>query len=953
MLMSARLPSFAMVAAFTSTGAPAGIAPFTLTADRWSPADLPVVSIRGTEQISRLYRFEILLARVEHAPATLERDLLGQPARLALLSGPGEGRTVHGIVRRIEAEGALGDQGGRHGYRLWLAPRLWLAGRGKNSRIFQDLTVPGIVDRILDDWGLPRRWHLAQEHAPRAYCVQYQESDLDFLQRILADEGIFFHFEHPDDAGEGEREVIVFADDPHLVKPIDGEPALEVREGDGLSTREGDVRRFRVRQEVRPGAVLLKDFDFVRPAFDLRAEARVAAKEDAFDPAQVRVYDHRGERERSRLDNAVARLHLEQHRTAASVGEGESRCRRILPGRWFELRGCPADGHDGRYTIFRVDHEGCVPERQSGEDEARETYRNTFRCVPLETAFRPRRPRRELRQVVETATVVGPAGQEIHTDELGRIKVHFHWDREGENSPSSSCWIRVAQAWAGAGWGFQFIPRVGMEVLVTFVGGDVDRPMVTGCVYNAQHPHPFALPASKTKSGIVTQTTRGGGGHNELSFEDRRDYERIFLHAQRDLDFIVRSNQTTRVDANQTDVVAGNCYEIVGQSRISNVSGDVVLAVEGAEKTTVHGDSTRMVRGSSSDTVSGDAVHHIDGSRRVFVSKAHAVSIGGSAREHVSGDRSTHVQGADDLVISGNAITTVRGTAAFNVQKDVLVVVGSEAAPARASTRLAGDLEVISSGAAEIDAADEIRLTVGDSALEIRSDSVRIVSKSIILAADAIQVTSSKASLMMGDGVDLYGEVVKVSSEANAVLNLGQEAKLDGAMVKLNSGVGAERAKREQRSREAPNLPKERVRLFDQQGEIILNARYEVSLPGYFDCGTAPSGEVEIPKFPDVEVCRLRWGRPISAREEGALDSELEFETDLYLNDEHPDAAESLRRKLHNLGIVADDPTDAAYAFQAARGAPRTGLTDDVRDDVDRQHGSARAIQGRPGSSRS
>ncbi|WP_437283654.1 type VI secretion system tip protein TssI/VgrG [Sorangium sp. So ce375] len=791
-----------MVAAFTSTGSSAGIAPFTLTADRWSPADLPVVSIRGTEQISRLYRFEILLARVEHAPSALERDLLGQPARLALLSGPGEGRTVHGIVRRIEAESALGDQGGRHGYRLWLAPRLWLAGRGRNSRIFQDLTVPGIVDRILDDWGLPRRWHLAQEHAPRAYCVQYQESDLDFLQRILADEGIFFHFEHPDDAGVGEREVIVFADDPHLVKAIDGEPALEAREGDGLSTREGDVRRFRVRQEVRPGAVLLKDFDFVRPAFDLRAEARVAAREDAFDPAQVRVYDHRGERERSRLDNAVARLHLEQHRTGASVGEGETRCRRILPGRWFELRGCPAEGHDGRYTIFRVDHDGCVPERQTGQDEARETYRNTFRCVPLDVAFRPRRPRRELRQVVETATVVGPPGQEIHTDELGRIKVHFHWDREGENNPSSSCWIRVAQAWAGAGWGFQFIPRVGMEVLVTFVGGDVDRPMVTGCVYNAQHPHPFALPASKTKSGLVTQTTRGGGGHNELSFEDRRGHERVHVHAQKDLDIAVENDETTRIGANRTEHMGGNRFTLVGGNSLSSVGGNLTHTVGGSETSVVERDRSSTVQGNLFDVVRGRIEQTI--------TKDASLAIGG----HAHGE----VVGTCKVTVESDCTTRVRGCST--------TVVGEHNSLRSHVLHTEGPSRFTSVETTEIVSEKEIVLRCGYSTIRLASDRIELSSPSITIQADGsgvklgedeVKVRAKRRALVASDG-----KILLVSSGAS--VRLTEEAKVGGTKVKLGSAESVSESILE------ASLTRTRIELVDEGNNPMAYERYRLTL---------------------------------------------------------------------------------------------------------------------------
>lgn len=753
-----------------SIGALASTSPFTLAADRWSSADLPIVSIRGTEQISRLYRFEILLARIEHAPATLERELLGQPAHLGLLTGPGEGRTVHGIVRRIEAEGVLGDQGGRHGYRLWLAPRLWLAGRGKNSRIFQDLSVREIADRLLDDWSLPRRWNLAQKHAPRVYCVQYQESDLTFLLRILADEGIFFHFEHPDDERAGE--VIVFTDDAHLVGPIDGEPVLEAREGDALSSHDDSVRRFRLRQEVRAGAVLLKDFDFIRPAHDLHAEAHVTSTPDAFDPARLRVYDHHGEIERSQLDTAVARLHLEQHRVRASVGVGESRCRRLVPGQWFELSGGPASEHDGRYAIFRVDHEGHVPERRSGDD-SREVYRNTFRCVPRDVAFRPRRPRREIRQVAETATVVGPPGQEIHTDDLGRIKVHFHWDREGVNTPHSSCWIRVAQAWAGTGWGFQFIPRVGMEVLVTFVGGDVDRPVVTGCVYNAQHPHPFKLPASKSKSGIVTQTTRGGGGYNELSFEDRAGFERVHIHTQKDLDIAVENDEITRIGVNRTEQIGGNRFTLVGGNSLSSVGGNLTHAVSGNETWAVDGDRSSAVHGDATSKIEGNDISVVNG----------------QANRRIAEDLSTRIEGRERREVEGASETRFGDEVTVRALGSTATLVGRHGAARSYTLRVEGTTDLSSSGTTEISSETEVVLRCGKSTLRLAPDHIELCAPAIFLQAEGSTAVLGKDEVRLHAKARalVFSDDKVLLKSSGATVSLTADAKIDGAMVKLKS----------------------------------------------------------------------------------------------------------------------------------------------------------------------
>ena len=276
----------------------------------------------------------------------------------------------------------------------------------------------------------------------------------------------------------------------------------------------------------------------------------------------------------------------------------------IEVGRTFELTRNPVRGLDGSYLVLRAKHSAKRPEYTSNELTS-ETYSNVFDCVPADITPRPARPQRVLRQALETATVVGPEGSEIHTDKYGRIKVQFHWDLQGQKDEKSSCWIRTMQNWAGAGWGFQFIPRVGMEVLVQFLGGDTDSPMVVGSAYNAKNLPPFKLPAEKTISGIRTQSSRGGGGSNELSFEDRKGYERVHIHAQKDLDELVEHNhtatihndevirvgncQTNQVGVNRSDLVGGDAAYQVGISRSVTVGHNDTIAVEGLRSVDVQG----------------------------------------------------------------------------------------------------------------------------------------------------------------------------------------------------------------------------------------------------------------------------------------------------------------------------------------------------------------------------
>ena len=425
---------------------------FELCAGRDAAHGIIVTSLRGVEEISRPFSFRVTF----RSPATdLESELLGADARLTI-RGAGGARTVAGIVASIRMLRPLASSEGAI-YRARIAPRLWTLGLSRNSRIFQEMTVPDIVDAVLAEHGIDRSFRTVREYPARAYCVQYEESDLAFISRIAAEEGIFFHLGAHAEGGELPREIVVFADDPSGYDPIAGATALRYRERDGMARPGEHVESFAMRRRVRPAAARLTGFDFRRPTTRLTAEAGAAS--------QPRVYEHGMDFSTWGVSEEAARVHLEQHRAGHVVGEGDSRCVRLLPGAWFSLEDHPRSDLDRRFAAIRVEHWGHVPE---AGDESEDVYRNRFLCVPADVSARPARPRPRIRQIVETATVVGPPGEEIHTDEHGRVKVWFHWDRQGAGDDRSSTWIRVLQPWAGSAWGAQFIPRVGMEVVVTF-----------------------------------------------------------------------------------------------------------------------------------------------------------------------------------------------------------------------------------------------------------------------------------------------------------------------------------------------------------------------------------------------------------------------------------------------------------------------------------------------------
>jgi type VI secretion system secreted protein VgrG len=754
----------------------------------------------------------------------LERGTLLEPATLTLHVAGGEPRQVRGIVAAVEAQGAF--QQGRHAFRLRLVPRLWLLGKRKTSRIFQDMSVPAIVGDVLGQAGVRHRSALVERHAPRTYCVQYQETDLAFVTRILSEEGIFYFFEH-----EGEDRVVL-GDSAHLYPPIAGAPALAYRyeqQGSGLRPEEHHVRHFARRRTVRSGAVLQRDYDFRRPLLDLRAEARPSAS--AAPPAgvagpqtlsveaeQLRVYDHHGEDERPDVDPRTARVRLEQLRRRAVVAEGASACRRLVPGFRFDLADHPVEALDGGYVVEGVEHEGSAPEvALSGK----RVYTNTFTCVPADVPLRPRRSRRVLQQVAETALVVGPEGKDIYTDALGRVKVQFPWDLQGKRDERSSCWIRVSQAWAGTGWGAQFVPRVGMEVLVLFVGGDVDRPIVAGCLPNARTVPPFDPSRCVSRSGWRTRSLGGNGaaGSNELSFDDAKGREEILARSEGDVRVIARRRYSLDC-AEQNVVVQGRRTENLGASE-TVVAGGWSLAAE-----TV----SRQVAGDVSDLVTG---------------KASLAAGAGDVR--ISGDQRQEVAGEVTAVVGG-CFTTL---------------VGRATARASWTTHATGSAVLSAEGAIELCSEKEIVLRVGDTSLRIGPNGVEILGGTLRASdgAGGLLALGPKGIRMETPGGVRVQAARVVARSANASMDLDRDVALDGEMIRLNSPTPPDDGPPVQ----PPVLTL--VQLVDQDGAPVAAARFIVTVgqerrSGVLDAkGEAELEDGEKIVFPDHDV----EGAPVTA----------------------------------------------------------------------------------------
>ena len=557
-----------------------------------------VRSFAHVEALSQPYEL-----RLELISEDLDADvgvLLGQSCELLIERDHGL-RSLTGVVRRVESLGLRRD---RLAVRIEVVPALRLLEQRVDTRLWQDISVPELVARVLDpalaEYGrILDASGLVETYPKREYVVQYRESDLAFVSRLLEDEGISYWFDHERD---DESEVMVLEDRCHGYAEVttdDGPELFVIGDRAELADRES-LRYFEPRHQLTHTAVQRRVFDWDTPFTPIVAEARDAALDDA--PARELYVHDRGHHG----DTDVRALRELQRVTERGVSfRAASNVVGLAPGRRFTLAEAEREWLEAQYLVVSIEHRGECPEVEADMHEAAPTYENEFECIRFDVERPPRPNHRTPRPRIhgpQTAIVTGPAGEEIHTDEHGRIKVRFEWDREHGLRDDSSMWIRLAHNWAGPGFGAFFLPRIGMEVLVEFIDGDPDRPLVTGCVYDGPNRSSVELPASKTQTAIRTCSSPGGEGYNELVFEDAAGAEVVFTRAQRDMLELVLNDHAERVHANKTTEVGGNRIEVIYGAAAEIVEQGLYQWITVEHKTEVEGDRSLAVTASGTES---------------------------------------------------------------------------------------------------------------------------------------------------------------------------------------------------------------------------------------------------------------------------------------------------------------------------------------------------------------
>jgi len=576
--------------------------------------DLQVLAFTGREAISQPYRFDLEL--VSERPDLDLQGLLHQPAFLAL-SPAGNG--IHGLIHRI-AQGESGKRLTR--YRLAIVPQLAYLAHRTDQRIFQHLSVPQIIAQVLEGQGIQAdayRFQLGPVVYPeRDYCTQYDETDLHFIQRLCEEEGIHYHFEHSE-----QGHVLVFGDDQTSFPRL-GQPTAYLQDS-GLVADEPVIKRFAVRLETRTSRVTRRDYDFEQPRLLMEAnhKGQSTGQEKAPD---LEHYDYPGRFTDRAHGRHLSQRALERHRADYRQAEGDSDQPRLVSGHLLEIADHPRREWNDLWLLTEVLHEGKQPQvleesvtsdGQSG-DGFTQGYRNHFTATPWDVPYRPVLIHAKPRVLgSQSAVVTGPAGEEIHCDEYGRVKVQFFWDRHGHADDKTSCWLRVSSSWAGDRYGGIAIPRVGMEVLVTFLEGDPDQPLVTGCLYHKEHVVPYDLPANKTRSVFKTLSSPGGGGYNELRIEDRQGAEQIYIHAQRDWDENIEHDQKIRIGHERHDTVEAASFTELRAEEHLTVTGNRKVEVKLDDHLTV-GQTQHIKLGTAQLTRAGREIHLKAGQKMVI-----------------------------------------------------------------------------------------------------------------------------------------------------------------------------------------------------------------------------------------------------------------------------------------------------------------------------------------------
>lgn len=635
-----------------------------------------LIRFTGEEELSRLYHFQLEL--VSQNAEIGAADIVGTNVTFSVDYDDGECRFFNGYVKRF----LLGDEDvkGVRSYQATVVPWLWFLTQTTDCRIFQEMTVVEIIEKIFVDLGFSdfEFANISGSHPTREYCVQYRESDFEFVSRLMEEEGIFYYFRH-----ENGKHILAMSDAPSYLSCK--EATIDFPR-DTSATRgiTPHIKSWEHTFEFRTGAWAHTDYNFKAPRTKLMSTEKTVMKLP--NVAQFERYDYPGEYPDKAVGGPLARVRMEELELEHDIVLGTSGCKSLSPGLRFTIGRHRVKSEEGKsYVVKKILHEAREASYETGSGYTELDYVNQFECFPDATPFRPARiTAKPLMRGCQTAVVTGPPGEEIYPDEFGRVKVQFHWDREGRFDDKSSCWIRVSQHHAGKNFGYIDIPRIGEEVIIDFLEGDPDRPIIVGRVYNAENKPPFDLPAGKTVRGNTTKTYKGSG-YNEYVMDDSTGNELIREHAQFDKDSTIEhdlrehvfNDRSRDVTNNESILVGVDRTKTVGQNEELNVGQNRTRTVGANEVVTVALTRTHTVGINEAITVGAAQEITIGAFQAVTIGAYQKINVGNSQELTIGQDRNTVIGNDDSLSVAkvlninaGDEIVLQTGEASITLKKD-------------------------------------------------------------------------------------------------------------------------------------------------------------------------------------------------------------------------------------------------------------------------------------------
>ena len=713
-------------------------------------------------------------------------DILGKAVSVKVEMPDGSKRLFNYYVTRFSQ---LGMHGRYAIYSATLRPWVWFLTQNSNCRIFQEKTAPEIIKAVLDDQGFSDyKIELTETYRKRVYCVQYRESDFNFISRLMEEEGIYYYFRH-----KGQTCTLVLADSKSAHSPFPEYKELRYLPPDALVRPEEEhIYRWAISREVQSGKYSLQDYDFEKPSVNLSVN-KVFSR--SYDHSKYEMYDYPGEYIVKTDGEHYANVRIEELQAQFELANGESDARGIAVGYLLNLAKHPRNDQNREYLIVSTQIEMRMNEYESADKGGAE-YTCKFVAMSSSEAFRTQRiTRKPFVQGPQTAVVVGPSGDEIYVDKYGRVKVQFFWDRLGKKDQNSSCWMRVATLWAGKNWGMIANPRIGQEVIVDFLEGDPDQPIITGRVYNAEQMPPYDLPANMTQTGIKTRSSKGGTGanFNEIRFEDKKGSEQLFIHAEKNQDIEVENDEThwvghdrtktidhdetVHVKHDRTETVDNNEKITIGVNRTENVGSN--------ENITIGSNRTESVGSNETITIGSNRTESVGSNETITIGSNRTITVGGSETATVALQR-THAVGINETIAIGAAqeiavgaaqSITVGAAQSVNVGANQSVTVGSDrtiSAGAKLSTSVGSD---------------ESRTVGGGRSTNVgKDDALKIAKNLVIDAGDSVTIKTGSASISMKkDGtIVIKGKDIQIEGSGKINVKASSDVVIKGSKVGIN-----------------------------------------------------------------------------------------------------------------------------------------------------------------------